>query len=600
MSNFDDWEKKILWPNVWENADKIFPEFDFKKTDDHWISHSHQKIDGQFGKKGKVFLYKDRPYYLKDYTRGGIAIPTYLQQQGKTSSRIDTLKYLATKTNTHFLKLKKYREVKMENKVDENSTLQETVATNAKKTWEKSEPVKVHSYLKEKGVKSYKIREYKNELVIPMYYKEKICSLQFIKANGDKRFLSKGRTSGCYFIIGNPKEAKKICVAEGFATGATIYEASQLPVFVSFSCENLKTVAIYVRNCYPDAKIIICADDDFKTEGNPGKLKATIAARIINAKMAIPHFDENRHDKATDFNDMGNLLGLDNVALTIREAKLPWPQPQPLMGNISEERDPYPLDALPDTVKNAVKEVIDLVQAPIPLAASSALGALSLAIQGHIKIARDKKLSGPCSLFLLTIAESGERKSTCDGYFTKEIREYEKKQSTKRKSVLRKYLSNMESWNSKVQGVKASIKSLTKKGKNTTEEEKRLSKLISEKPSKVQTPRLLYDDTTPEALREKLATWPVGGILSNEAGIVFGSYGMNKDSIVRNLATCDNFWDGQDIAVDRKTSDSFVVRNARLTLSLQVQTAIIKNFIRESRGLPRGIGFWDEVFNFLA
>ena len=586
MSDLNKWAEENLWPKVWENANQVFPEFDFKRNGNHWVSQTGLKIDGSIGEKGKVYIYKDRPYYLKDYTRDGISITTYLKEKSEADSWIGSLKYLADKVGIHFPKSNIHKEIEMSKNKKESLSVKE-----ARETWENSKPIEGHAYLTKKRIRPHGIREYKNELVIPMCYKDEISSLQFIKENGDKKFLSGGKTAGCYFIIGNLEGAKKICIAEGWATGASIHQATNLPVYIAFNCGNLESVSQYVREQYPDREIIICADDDFKTEGNSGKLKATIAARIINAKLAIPHFDENRPDKATDFNDMGNLLGLDNVALTITKAKLPWPQPQHLVEDIAEERNPYPLEALPDTVKNAVKEVIDYVQAPIPLAASSALGALSLAIQGHIDIKRDNKLSGPCGLFLLTIAESGERKSTSDGYFTKAIREYEKKQSTERKSALRKYLFNTESWKSKFQGIKENIKSLTKNGEKTTDEERRLLNLMAEKPSMKQTPRLLYDDTTPEALREKLATWPIGGILSSEAGIVFGSYAMNKDSIQRNLSTCNIFWDGGNISIDRKTSDSFVVRNARLTLSLQAQPVIIKKFIRESRGLTRDIGF---------
>jgi putative DNA primase/helicase len=46
-------------------------------------------------------------------------------------------------------------------------------------------------------------------------------SLQFIEGNGEKRFLTGGRVSGCYFAIGNPNEGKALCIAEGYATGAT-------------------------------------------------------------------------------------------------------------------------------------------------------------------------------------------------------------------------------------------------------------------------------------------------------------------------------------------------------------------------------------------
>ena len=59
----------------------------------------------------------------------------------------------------------------------------------------------------------------------------------------------------------------------------------------------------------------------------------------------------------------------------------------------------YPLDALPDTIRAAVEEVVGFVKAPIPLVASSALSALSLACQAHIDVKRAEGLQGPVGLF---------------------------------------------------------------------------------------------------------------------------------------------------------------------------------------------------------
>ena len=98
-----------------------------------------------------------------------------------------------------------------------------------------------------------------------------------------------------------------------------------------------------------------------------------------------------------------------------------WPNPQPLTEKIAAEA--YPLDALPDKVRLAVEEVLGFAKAPMVLVASSALASLSLATQAHVDIKRAEKLTGPTGLFLLSIADSGERKSTCDGFFSKPIQE---------------------------------------------------------------------------------------------------------------------------------------------------------------------------------
>ena len=102
----------------------------------------------------------------------------------------------------------------------------------------------------------------------------------------------------------------------------------------------------------------------------------------------------------------------------------------------------YPLDALPDIIRAAVEEVQAFTKAPIPMVASSALAALSVAVQAHIDVKRADKLSGPVNLFLLTIADSGERKSTCDGFFSSPIKDYDREQAELAKPGRQRYAAS--------------------------------------------------------------------------------------------------------------------------------------------------------------
>jgi putative DNA primase/helicase len=226
------------------------------------------------------------------------------------------------------------------------------------------------------------------------------------------------------------------------------------------------------------------------------------------------------------------------------------------------------------------------------MVAASALAALSLACQAHIDAKRLEKLSGPVGLFLLTIADSGERKSTCDGFFTKTITEYEEAQAEAAKPVLKDYKAAIEAWEAKRGGVKDKIRQLAKDQKPTTSMESALRDLEHEKPEPPRIPRLLYADATPEALSYGLATqWPSGGVVSAEAGIVFGSHGMGKDSVMRNLGLLNQLWDGKSLTIDRRSTESFSVRGARLTVALQVQEPTLREFFTRSGALARGTGF---------
>ena len=274
----------------------------------------------------------------------------------------------------------------------------------------------------------------------------------------------------------------------------------------------------------------------------------------------------------------------------LTDAPQEWLKPLPLLTKIDPE--PYPLDALPGSVRLAIGEVCDFTKAPIPLAVSSALAAMSLAIQAHADVKRADKLHGPSGLFLLTIADSGERKSTCDGFFIQSIREYEAKQADDAKPLIKEYMAEMESWEAKRGGIKEKIRSLAKGGKSTQEQDAKLHDLMHERPEPPRVPRLIYGDFTPEELKWSLAkNWPSGGVISSEAGLVFGSHGMGKDSVMRNLAILNQLWDGADIVTDRRTSESFTVSGARLTIGLQVQEATLRSFFGRSGVLARGTGF---------
>jgi putative DNA primase/helicase len=138
--------------------------------------------------------------------------------------------------------------------------------------------------------------------------------LQLISADGQKKFLSGGKMQGCYFPIGDIAKAHTILIAEGYATAATLYEANNLPTVVAFNAGNLVHVGKSIREQYPTASIIICADDDIKTVGNPGLTKATEAAELVGGKVITPYFGNDRPDGMTDFNDMAALLGIEAVA----------------------------------------------------------------------------------------------------------------------------------------------------------------------------------------------------------------------------------------------------------------------------------------------
>ncbi|MCF6199420.1 MAG: DUF3987 domain-containing protein [Hyphomicrobiaceae bacterium] len=273
------------------------------------------------------------------------------------------------------------------------------------------------------------------------------------------------------------------------------------------------------------------------------------------------------------------------------KARLAWLEPQDLQVDISALD--YPVGALPPIILAAVKEVQDYTMAPLALVAGSALSAISIAGQAHVDVRRDAKLQGPSSLFLLTIANSGERKSTSDSYFSKTIRDYEAEQAEIKKPELQDHEARLAVWKARHTGIKDRIRQLAKKGLTTNEANEDLRNLEHEKPLAPRVPRLLYSDTTSEELAHRLATgWPSGAITSPEAGLIFGGHGMNSESLMRTLGLYNVLWDGGTIQIDRRTSQSFILENTRLTVGLQIQEAALQGFLGRGGELARGIGFF--------
>jgi len=165
-----------------------------------------------------------------------------------------------------------------------------SAAKRAEAIWQMSGSVEVHEYLRTKGVRPYGIRQFNDRLVVPMRDASGVLwSLQFIFPDGRKRFLTGGKKRGNYFAIGLPTHT--VCVCEGFATGGSIYASTGLATAIAFDAGNLQPVAEALRRKFPKLKIVIAADNDVHTPGNPGVTAAVKAAAAVGGLVALPTFE---------------------------------------------------------------------------------------------------------------------------------------------------------------------------------------------------------------------------------------------------------------------------------------------------------------------
>ena len=139
-----------------------------------------------------------------------------------------------------------------------------------------------------------------------------IRSAQFISDDGTKKFCYGGEVKGCFYplatVPGGP-----IIICEGYATGASLYEATGWTVACAMNCGNLLPVAQSFRALFPDRSILIAADNDLYTDGNPGLTKARLAAKAAKAIVAYPDFPESSTSRLTDFNDLAQSSGIAEV-----------------------------------------------------------------------------------------------------------------------------------------------------------------------------------------------------------------------------------------------------------------------------------------------
>lgn len=178
-------------------------------------------------------------------------------------------------------------------------------------------------YLAAKCVKAPgELCQWRGLLVLPLRDVEgTLHSLQFIGPDGSKRFQKNGKISGCFFTLADKMDGPLV-ITEGYATAASIHEATGFATVAALNCGNLKAVAEALRAKWSLREFIIAADDDRKTPSNPGLTKASEAARAIGAKVAVPTF-KDVSTKPTDFNDLHQLEGLAAVKEQIQNATLP-------------------------------------------------------------------------------------------------------------------------------------------------------------------------------------------------------------------------------------------------------------------------------------
>ena len=193
-------------------------------------------------------------------------------------------------------------------------------------------------YLNRKGLGTYPtagIRYSKNHIAVQIIDTQgAYFGLQKIFNDGTKLFTKGGAKKGHFALLGAfqlPEKLTTIHICEGVATAATIALALQQPVFSALDAFNLLLVGRALKRLYPKTPIVFWADNDWQKAdklspsgvplGNTGLIQANnAAAKLRNSKVATPDFsgfEPSEVLKATDFNDLAQLAGLDIISQAI-------------------------------------------------------------------------------------------------------------------------------------------------------------------------------------------------------------------------------------------------------------------------------------------
>ena len=274
----------------------------------------------------------------------------------------------------------------------------------------------------------------------------------------------------------------------------------------------------------------------------------------------------------------------------INKLEIPIDSPEPLPERHVAPK--FPMDALGPVLGEAAKRLAYHVQAPEGMAGQSVLAAVSLIAQSHINAKRGPIGIGPVSIFCLTVAESGDRKSTLDRLALAPIREYEKQREIEVSDQEKRYKTELKAWQ---MCQDALIASYTKAVEMSPDKQKELAeKLFSleqVKPISPSRSNITFSEPTAEGIwKHYIQGEPSAGLFSDEGISFFGGHGMSEEAKGRSIHMLSKLWDGDPLIRTRGADgESGTLSNRRLASHLMVQPVVSAKVLADP--LLQGQGF---------
>lgn len=246
----------------------------------------------------------------------------------------------------------------------------------------------------------------------------------------------------------------------------------------------------------------------------------------------------------------------------------------------------FPIEAMGPILSRATRAIESIVQCPMVCAANSVLSVASLAAQGQanatLPIGQGKP--APLSLFLLTVLDSGERKSTADGMALKPVRDYEHELSEMSAGERMRHASQLAAH-------EANTRHLTVKMKA---DRPALEAALMDLGPAPQPPLLSImapsgDQTMEGLFRIYQQGRPSLAMLCDDAATFLGGHSLKAEQKVGTTANLCRAWDGSKLERIRGGDGVTVLYDRRLATHLMVQSGVAADFLSDRHFADQGL-----------
>lgn len=247
---------------------------------------------------------------------------------------------------------------------------------------------------------------------------------------------------------------------------------------------------------------------------------------------------------------------------------------------------PYPIAAFHLMIADAANEVIRNVQVPDAMVGMAMLTAMSVTCQGLVDAQLPTGLIRPVSLYLLVVANSGDRKTGVDNVVAAPIHALDEEWAKTYDAALATYKSQRIAWEAVTKGLSRKLAKAAQAGQSLAELNRELAEHMACEPTKPRRRRMVRQNITERAVMEAMAGEGESlGFLTDEGDVIF------KGGAMRQLGRMNKSWDGaRTIAIDRADDETIVAHEPRTTFGVMVQEAVLRDFLARHVEMLRGSG----------